>query len=116
MIEHKFGARWSGRDIDRLKELWVTDKTIAQIGDLMNRTPTSIQSYLKKNREALQLKKRPRGGALRRKRTTVLFDKDWNGAVPFGHWSIIKPWGWSESFREALQDANRRGVMVRYKG
>jgi hypothetical protein len=86
------GAKaWSQEDIATLRKMWNEGHSSHAIADAVNRNSSTIRQYVTKNRDWLGLEPRTRYGVLPYKNTSE-FDKQWYGSVPFGHWTITKPW------------------------
>ena len=82
---------WNHEREVKLVELWEQDVTAEEIGKELGVTGRSVQRHVAKYRDRLGLK--PRTGKFATGRPQNLFEKEWRGAVPCGHWTITKPWG-----------------------
>ena len=81
---------WTPEREERLVELWQQDVTAEAIGIELGVTKRSVQRHVAKYRDRLGLL--PRHGRFQAGRPQKQFDKEWYGSVPYGHWSITKPW------------------------
>jgi predicted ArsR family transcriptional regulator len=81
---------WNHEREERLIELWEQDVPAQQIGKELGVTKRSVQRHVAKYRDRLGLE--PRTGRFTPGRPQKLFEKEWHGVVPFGHWTITKPW------------------------
>lgn len=107
---------WTTKQQAILIEMWNANASTTEIGAVVGKSRNSIANYVRINQKTLGIKPRPKSfytGDLNNQRKKH-FDAEWSGAVTFGHWSITKPWGWSQGFTEALREAIRAGVEVRY--
>ena len=82
---------WSETDTDELQSMWKKGKTVREIAEKLNRTPSSVKGYICRNRETLNLKSRINSTG-RPRSNNPKFDKEWYGCVPCRHWTITKPW------------------------
>lgn len=107
---------WTHEQKRVLVEMWKDNQSPTVIGAVIGKSRNSVSNYVRKYQHLLGIQSRPKGfykGERNIKRYSHL-DKEWSGSVPFGHWSVTKPWGWSQSFTEALREANRAGVVLSY--
>ena len=75
--------------------LWKAGHKCKDIAKALGKSTPSIRNYASRHRERLGLEVRD-GNEWKNwrviKNPTEL-DREWLGAVPFGHWTITKPWG-----------------------
>ena len=86
-------AVWNDEDVDTLVKLWHEGVAVKKIADTIGKSHNSTKMYVQRHREALGLNKREFVRVKRAKSQCPKFDRQWYGAVPFGHWLITKPWG-----------------------
>jgi IS30 family transposase len=87
-------STWTKEDVDTLVELWKAGVSSNKIAKKLNRRRSAITQYLCRNRDKLGLQKRAeRVGGRPRRSVKDSFEIQWAGSVPFGHWTITKPWG-----------------------
>lgn len=93
---------WTDDDAKTLITLWNKDVVLTEISYTLGKSPSSIRSFIFRNKHWLGIKPRPlnfKGTPKKpleeRLRVTTL-DKEWAGSVPFGHWTITKSWNNSE--------------------
>lgn len=107
---------WTYEQKRVLIEMWKDNQSPTVIGAVIGKSRNSVSNYVRKYKDQLGLQTRPKNfyvGELNIQRRTGL-DKEWLGSVPFGHWSVTKPWGWSQGFTEALREANRACAVLSY--
>lgn len=83
---------WSDKDIATLCKLWKQGVTTKNIAIEVNRKPEAVRQYVYLNKKKLGLTGRSQQET-QIFRVETEFDREYRGAVPFGHWSITKPWG-----------------------
>jgi len=86
-----FSSAWEQKDIDKLVELRNSGVSMPKIAEELGKTHNAVKMYVQRNGKALGLRpaldfKKPAKAQCRG------FDKQWQGSVPFGHWTITKPW------------------------
>jgi len=85
MARYKKGQTvWPSEDIETLRSLKSQGVTIAEIATELGRSKESVKGFCSRFAEVYDI-------PLER-RSNSNFDKEWHGSVPFGHWSITKPW------------------------
>ena len=82
---------WPDEDITILRKMLAEGKPSHEIGAVLGRKPSAVRRFVNYNKDRLRLVKPMIQGRGRFNQSQ--FDKDWYGVVPFGHWSITKPWG-----------------------
>jgi len=83
---------WDQADIDTLVELHNSGVSVITIAKELNKSHSSVKMYLQRHKHELGLKPRIDFNAPA-KSCRPQWDKEWYGRVPFGHWTITKPWG-----------------------
>lgn len=94
-------VEWSPEDIDELLKLYLDgvplEDLAAQIGKSYPSTKAKITALRKggmdipyRDQKLIQARRRKTMASGERKQTA--FDREYYGAVPFGHWMITKPW------------------------
>jgi len=83
-------ATWSEQDITTLRRMLADGKTSVEIGEAVNRNPTTVRQFIRNNADKLSLTVPMIKGRYRY--NPKQFDKEWYGSVPYGHWAITKPW------------------------
>lgn len=102
-------VEWTKEDIDELLKLYLDgvplEDLAAEIGKSYASTKAKITALRKsgmeipyRDQKLIQAKRRQTMSTGRKKQTA--FDKEYQGAVPFGHWSITKPWSRADGRRE----------------
>ena len=81
---------WNEQDLLTLRRMLADKKTSVEIGEAVNRNPTTVRQFIRNNAEKLSLDVPMIQGRYRY--NPKEFDKQWYGCVPFGHWTITKPW------------------------
>ena len=95
-------VEWTKEDIDELLKLYLEgvplEELAAEIGKSYASTKAKITSLRKggmdipyRDQKLIQSQRRKTMSTGRKKQTA--FDKEYQGAVPFGHWAITKQWG-----------------------
>ena len=82
---------WSSEEIEILCTLWKEGVNIRDIARKLRRNRSGVAQYAYRNRVKLGLEKRGPSRVKKRSQPKS-FEEQWNGSVPFGHWSITKPW------------------------
>ena len=72
--------------------LWKQGVEVKDIAAMLGKSRDSVRMYASRHRERLGLDVRTGAENKSRKMMSEL-DRQWQGPVPFGHWSITKPWG-----------------------
>ena len=83
-----FEKKYSDDDISTLIEMWKDGYTASVIAEELDKSTQSVRQFLYRNRQRYGFEKRQSGNPF----VQTAFDKQWYGAVPFGHWTITKPW------------------------
>jgi len=83
---------WDQADIHMLVHMRNTGSSVTQIAEELGRSCSSVKMFISRHGEALGLKPRIDFKAPA-KSYRPQWDKEWHGCVPFGHWTITKPWG-----------------------
>lgn len=81
---------WNEQDLMTLRRMLADKKTSVEIGEAVNRNPTTVRQFIRNNAEKLSLDVPMIQGRYRY--NPKEFDKQWYGAVPFGHWALTKLW------------------------
>ena len=82
---------WDAKDIETLVELRNSGVPMRKIAEQIGKTHNAVKMYVQRHgkdlglRSAIEFKSRA-------KSQCPEFDRKWYGAVPFGHWTITKPW------------------------
>ena len=84
-----FEISYTKKDIKTMQKMWAEGKTAVEIGEALRKTEYSVRQFMHRNREKYGFEKKQPGRPFCRAK----FEKQWYGGVPFGHWSITKPWG-----------------------
>lgn len=82
---------WTDEQVQTLVTMWTQGATKRQIANKLDKSVNAIKMYLERHRNELGLKRKCDINQ-RPKSQRPQFDREWYGAVPFGHWSITKPW------------------------
>ena len=83
------GAKqYQDKDIKTVIQMWGDGYTATEIGNAIGKSMQSVRQFVHRNREKYDLEKKEGG----RHAPRSSFDKQWHGAIPFGHWMITKPW------------------------
>ena len=80
--------KYQDKDTKIVIEMWGNGHSATEIGNAIGKSMQSVRQYIHRNREKYGLEKKEGG----RHRPISEFDKQWHGAIPFGHWMITKPW------------------------
>jgi len=101
------GAKtWTQEQTDELVKLYLDYERVEDIAEIMGKTYCAVKgrlTYLRKNGVDLPLRdqrvsqNRRRSDESRAGNTVYAkrlneFEQQWYGRVPFGHWTITKPW------------------------
>lgn len=85
MSRYKKGQTvWPSEDIETLRSLKSRGVPIADIATKLGRSKESVKGFCRRFSEVYDIPVK--------RRSDCNFDKEWHGSVPFGHWSITKPW------------------------
>lgn len=107
---------WTYQERDILVAMWNDNESPSTIGKVLGKSQNSVSNYVRNHQDELGIKPRSKsfykGEFNTQRRNSV--EQSWSGPVPYRHWSITKPWGWSQSYTEALRASIRAGVEVRY--
>ena len=82
---------WDQKDIDKLIDLYNSGVPVAKIAEELDRSHSSVKMYVQRHKQALGLIPRINFKEPA-KSYRPQFDREWYGSVPFGHWTITKPW------------------------
>lgn len=85
-------TKWSEDDVESLCMMWRDGFSIRQIADELDTSYAAVKMFLSRHRQALGLTTRQPPESTNKLSTRPEFDRAWCGVVPFGHWSITKPW------------------------
>ena len=101
---HKLAGRvkapnWTEEEVAILVTMYNENMSYDDIGHRLNKTWGAVKNAVAKRRRKgfTDLPYRNKDKVIRTYEEefglkTSLFDRAWQGAVPFGHWSITKPW------------------------
>jgi len=86
---------WNESEIELLVDLWGKGFTTKQVAHELGRTSAQVRVYVSRHREELNLERRSEYFRVMTPTSSVIteFEKEWQGSVPYLHWSITKPWG-----------------------
>lgn len=82
---------WSDEHIQILRKMVAAGKPSHEIAQAVGRTPSTVRSYLRNNKDKLELTPPDIRG--RNRWNEKQFDKLWRGSVPYLHWAMTKKWG-----------------------
>jgi len=83
-----FKKQYTEQDVKTLVRMWHDGYTASEIGNTISKSIASVRQFAHRNRKKLNLEIREGGKPI----SKTTFDKEWLGSVPFGHWTITKPW------------------------
>jgi hypothetical protein len=88
--------QWPVDITERMVELYLEGKPNIVIADEIGKSVASVKAMMSKVRKERGLPHRDvkqivANRGIQKQRPSE-FDKAWQGHVPFGHWSITKPW------------------------
>lgn len=89
---------WDQKDLDKLVEMYLEGKTNSQICLTLKKTEGAVKCKIQKVKKVLNLPDRSsisgyKSTPVGQSQLNSAFDRAWQGSVPFGHWTITKPWG-----------------------
>lgn len=91
--------RWHDSEIQEVIELWKDGVTIFEIANQLDRTEDQVRMWMFRNRDKYGLSPRQNIFVKKKQESDSKvsdyeseFEKEWKGPIPFGHWSITKPW------------------------
>ena len=89
---------WHEEEIEILVDMWKKGFTTKQIAHELGRTQIQVKSFASRRRDEFGLEPRTqfsqrRDAQDKKSEYDKWLDKMWKGPVPFGHWTITKPWG-----------------------
>lgn len=73
--------------IDIIRKMRSKDATLQEIADAVDMTRNAVAHFCKRHGATYGIAVR------RRDIPKSVFDKQWHGVIPCGHWAITKPWG-----------------------
>lgn len=92
---------WTQEDIEKLVKLYLDGVPLEELADRVGKSYASTKAKITLLRQSgMHLPYRDQKLIQARRRKTMssgdkklsAFDKEYQGAVPFGHWMITKPW------------------------
>ena len=100
MPGNKDATKWTRDRIDKLVSLWKQNLHTREIATRMCLPGDVVSGYVYRHGKKLGISPRTKAWYKeqgfkfgRRTNADKSFDEAWAGAVPFGHWTITKPWG-----------------------
>ena len=81
---------WDEKDVLTLRRMLLQGKTSTEIGNTLHKSAATVRQYISNNKTKLEdvlIHRATQGG-----RPYKSFDKEWQGSVPYLHWSMTKPW------------------------
>ena len=100
MPGNKDATKWTQDRIDKLVSLWKQNLQTREIATRMCLPGDVVSGYVYRHGKKLGISPRTKTWYKehgfrfgRRTNADKSFEQDWSGAVPFGHWTITKPWG-----------------------
>lgn len=81
---------WNEQDLMILRRMLADKKTSVEIGEAVNRNPTTVRQFIRNNADSLGLDIPMIRGRYRYNPKS--FEKQWLGSVPYLHWAMTKPW------------------------
>ena len=82
---------WEQEHIDTLVRMRNSGATVPQIADELERSHSSVKMFISRHGKSLGLRPRIDFKAPA-KSYRPEWDKQWQGCVPLGHWTITKQW------------------------
>mgnify|MGYP001099355001 CR=1 FL=1 len=82
---------WTEKHKQTLSHMWKAGYTASIIAEKLGKSSQSVRQYVSRHKKELDLE--PRNFAnWKNVKFKKPFDIEWQGHVPFGHWTITKPW------------------------
>lgn len=82
---------WETEQVETFVQMWNENYYVKDIAEALGKTHESVKMFAQRNKESLGLKPKINFKAPA-KSFRPEWDREWYGAVPFGHWTITKPW------------------------
>lgn len=100
---------WTQEDIDNLVKLYLDGVPLEELAERVGKSYASTKAKITSLRKSgMDLPYRDQKLIQSRRRKTMAngekkqtpFDREYQGAVPFGHWMITKPWPYQPEEKE----------------
>lgn len=86
-------CRWDKETIDTVVSMWGDGASAPEIAEVIGKEPVRVRMFISRNRQRYDLERRDnKGSHVVSKAHIAAFEREWYGSVPFGHWTITKPW------------------------